>query len=165
MKAGGAVLVSYEDSPSLVIVDPVSAALADADTSQTGPALSTPSLTRGGDRRLRCVAGGARHQICAQPGNGRTRPRSRGRRRFRGRPRGVLTLVPDPAAREDGSAWMYEVRGPASLAPGVPLTLEGIRRVQLPAGSAGRWPFSFDESVAQIMHVDSGTVIAGTPPS
>ena len=28
----------------------------------------------------------------------------------------------------------------------------------------GRWPFSFDESVAQVMHVDSGTVIAGTPP-
>ena len=67
-------------------------------------------------------------------------------------------------SRGDGSAWMYEVRGPASLAPGVPLTLEGIRRVQLPAGSAGRWPFSFDESVAQVMHVDSGTVIAGTPP-
>ena len=67
-------------------------------------------------------------------------------------------------SRGDGSAWMYEVRGPASLAPGVPLTLEGIHRVQLPAGSAGRWPFSFDESVAQVMHVDSGTVIAGPPP-
>ena len=62
--------------PSLVIVDPVSAALADADTSQTGPARTflREVSQRGGDRRLRCVAGGARHQRRAQPGDGRTRP-------------------------------------------------------------------------------------------
>jgi len=65
-------------------------------------------------------------------------------------------------SRESGAAWMYEVAGPASLAPGVPLSLDGIRRVRLPAGSIGPWPFSFDErGDARAMHVAGGVVIAG----
>lgn len=65
-------------------------------------------------------------------------------------------------SRESGAAWMYEVAGPASLAPGVPLSLDGIRRVRLPAGSVGPWPLSFDERRdARVMHVADGVVIAG----
>ena len=61
-----------------------------------------------------------------------------------------------------GAAWMYEVTGPASLAPGVPLSLDGIRRVRLPGGSLGPWPFPFDErGDVQVLHVANGVVIAG----
>ena len=88
--------------PSLVIVDPVSAALADADTSQTGPArtflrlLSQEAATA--DCGVLLVAHDTKSaRNLAMAGQD---PRSRGRRRFRGHPRGVLTLVPDPAARD-----------------------------------------------------------------
>lgn len=65
-------------------------------------------------------------------------------------------------SRESGAAWMYEVAGPASLAPGVPLSLDGIRRVRLPGGSVGPWPLSFDERAdARVMHVANGVVLAG----
>jgi len=65
-------------------------------------------------------------------------------------------------SRGSGAAWMYEVAGPAMLAPGVPLSLDGIRRVRLPAGSVGPWPLSFDErGDVRVMHVADGVVIAG----
>lgn len=65
-------------------------------------------------------------------------------------------------SRGSGAVWMYEVGGPARLMPGVPLTLDGIRRVRLPAGRAGRWPFSFDAAGnVELMHVDSGVVGVG----
>lgn len=65
-------------------------------------------------------------------------------------------------SRGSGAAWLYEVVGPASLAPGVPLSLEGVRRVRLPGGSVGPWPFPFDESAdARVIHVDNGVVVAG----
>ena len=68
-------------------------------------------------------------------------------------------------APESGAAWFYEVAGPAKLAPGVPLSLDGIRRVRLPGGRVGRWPFNFDASPeVQVLHVDSGAVIAGPRP-
>ena len=68
-------------------------------------------------------------------------------------------------ARESGAAWFYEVTGPATLEPGVPLSLDGIRRVRLPGGRVGRWPFDFDASGdVQLLHVDSGAVIAGPRP-
>ena len=77
----------------------------------------------------------------------------------------ALTIEADGyevTSRESGAAWMYEVAGPAMLAPGVPLSLDGIRRVRLPAGSIGPWPFSFDErGDARVMHVADGVVIAG----
>ncbi|MDE2806770.1 MAG: hypothetical protein OXN18_16635 [Gemmatimonadota bacterium] len=65
-------------------------------------------------------------------------------------------------SRGAGAAWMYEVAGPSLLLPGVPLSLDGIRRVRLPAGSVGPWPFSFDASGdVRVMHVADGVVIAG----
>ena len=65
-------------------------------------------------------------------------------------------------SRGSGAAWLYEVDGPVSLAPGVPLSLERVRRVQLPASSVGPWPFSFDESGdVRVIHVDNGVVVAG----
>ena len=65
-------------------------------------------------------------------------------------------------SRGSGAAWLYEVSGPATLSPGVPLTLDGIRRVQLPGGRAGGWPFDFDTSGnVRILHVDNGVVIPG----
>lgn len=77
----------------------------------------------------------------------------------------ALTIEADGyevTSRESGTAWLYEVAGPASLAPGVPLSLDGIRRVRLPGGSIGPWPFSFDDSGdARVMHVADGVVIAG----
>lgn len=77
----------------------------------------------------------------------------------------ALTIEADGyevTSRESGAVWMYEVAGPAVLAPGVPLSLDGIRRVRLPAGSVGPWPFSFDErGDARVMHVAGGVVIEG----
>ena len=68
-------------------------------------------------------------------------------------------------SRGAGAAWLYEVAGPAILSPGVPLSLDGIRRVRLPHGSVGRWPFSFDASGGvEVLHVDSGKVVLGPRP-
>lgn len=68
-------------------------------------------------------------------------------------------------SRGSGAAWLYEVTGPATLAPGVPLSLDGIRRVRLPGGRVGRWPFDFDASGdVQVLHVASGEVVAGPRP-
>ncbi len=68
-------------------------------------------------------------------------------------------------SRGTGAAWLYEVAGPAILSPGVPLSLDGIRRVRLPHGSVGRWPFSFDGSGGvELLHVDSGKVVLGPRP-
>ncbi len=65
-------------------------------------------------------------------------------------------------SRGSGAAWLYEVDGPVSLAPGVPLSLDRVRRVQLPAGSVGPWPFSFDERAdVRVIHVADGVVGAG----
>ena len=65
-------------------------------------------------------------------------------------------------SRGSGGAWLYEVAGPAILSPGAPLSLDGIRRVRLPGGRVGRWPFDFDASGdVEPMHVDSGVVVAG----
>lgn len=63
-----------------------------------------------------------------------------------------------------GAAWLYEVSGPVSLAPGVPLSLDSVRRVRLSAGSIGPWPLSFDESAdVRVIHVANGVVGAGPP--
>ncbi len=68
-------------------------------------------------------------------------------------------------SRGTGAAWLYEVGGPATLAPGAPLSLNGIRRVRLPGGSAGRWPFDFDAGRGvEPMHVDRGRVTLGQRP-
>ena len=68
-------------------------------------------------------------------------------------------------SRESGAAWLYEVMGPAELAPGKPLTLAGIRRVRLEGGSVGRWPFTFDgRSDVVGMRVEGGTVRAIASP-
>ena len=101
--------------PSLVIVDLVSTALADADTSQTGPARTfLHLLSRGGDRRLRCVVGGARHQICAQPGNGRTQ---------------------DPPTPADGRRVWVSDCGPQRLLSTIPLH----HLLPLSLGRLGSW--------------------------
>lgn len=58
-----------------------------------------------------------------------------------------------------GAVWMYEARGPAVVQPGRPLSLDSIRRVRLPDGSSGRWPFSFDEAErVQELVVEEGEV-------
>ena len=90
--------------PSLVIVDPVSAALADADTSQTGPArtflrlLSQEAATAGcGVLLVAHDTKSARNLAMAgqDPGAGAVA----GSAAWYDGARGVLTLVPDPAAR------------------------------------------------------------------
>ena len=65
-----------------------------------------------------------------------------------------------------GAAWLYEVAGPALLRPGVPLTLYGIRRVKLDAGSAGSWPFDWAAAAgrARSMYVLRGAVGVGRSP-
>ena len=66
----------------LVVIDPVSAALADVSTSETGPVRAFLRPDRGADgRRRRCPAGGARHEGGAQRRCARRRPwrRCRGR--------------------------------------------------------------------------------------
>ena len=91
--------------PSLVIVDPVSAALADADTSQTGPArtflrlLSQEAATAGcGVLLVAHDTKSARNLAMAgqNPGAGAVA----GSAAWYDGTRGVLTLVPDPAARD-----------------------------------------------------------------
>ena len=91
--------------PSLVIVDPVSAALADADTSQTGPArtflglLSQEAATAGcGVLLVAHDTKSARNLAMAgqDPGAGAVA----GSAAWYDGARGVLTLVPDPAARD-----------------------------------------------------------------
>ncbi|MCY4398565.1 MAG: hypothetical protein OXE96_04360 [Gemmatimonadetes bacterium] len=67
---------------------------------------------------------------------------------------------------QSGSAWLYEVTGPALLRPGEPLTLNGIRRVKLDAGSTGSWPFDWAAAAGRVrpMHVLRGAVRVGTSP-
>ena len=76
----------------------------------------------------------------------------------------ALTLEFDEyrvTSRGEGAAWLYEVAGPAELAPGAPLTLKGIRRVRLPEGSVGRWPLAFDGRADVVeMRVEAGAVVA-----
>ena len=90
--------------PSLVIVDPVSAALADADTSQTGPArtflreVSQEAATAGcGVLLVAHDTKDARNLAMAgqDPGAGAVA----GSAAWYDGARGVLTLVPDPTAR------------------------------------------------------------------
>ena len=76
---------------------------------------------------------------------------------------GVAVLVEDGAYRvtsvDAGAAWLYQVSGPATLANGMPLSLDGIRRVRLPAGSTGSWPFQFgDGDGAELLRVEGGVV-------
>ena len=91
--------------PSLVIVDPVSAALADADTSQTGPArtflglLSQEAATAGcGVLLVAHDTKSARNLVMTgqDPGAGAVA----GSAAWYDGARGVLILVPDPAARD-----------------------------------------------------------------
>jgi cyanophycinase-like exopeptidase len=58
-------------------------------------------------------------------------------------------------------AWLYEVTGPATLAPGVPLTLGGIRRVGLAEGATGSWPLDFDGVPSTALDVVDGVVTEG----
>lgn len=61
----------------------------------------------------------------------------------------------------DQRAWLYEVTGPATLAPGIPLGLEGVRRVGLAEGAAGSWPLDFDAVTATSLTVVDGQVTEG----
>lgn len=73
------------------------------------------------------------------------------------------------SARADGALWfrrpitaewrpLYEVAGPAMLASGEPLSLNGIRRVVLGDGSQGGWPFDFEAAGAARLVVEEGLV-------
>ena len=54
---------------------------------------------------------------------------------------------------------MYEATGPAVVRPGMPLSLDGIRRVRLADGASGRWPFLFEEAErTQDLVVEEGVV-------
>ena len=99
--------------PALVIVDPVSAALADADTSQTGPArtflglLSQEAATAGcGVLLVAHDTKSARNLAMAgqDPGAGAVA----GSAAWYDGARGVLTLVPDPAARDSPAAGRHQ---------------------------------------------------------
>lgn len=58
-----------------------------------------------------------------------------------------------------GSAvWLYQVTGPATLALGTPLDLEGIARVRLESGDAGAWPFDFQEDPGVFLQVKDGVL-------
>ena len=62
-----------------------------------------------------------------------------------------------------GAVWMYEAVGPATVQPGTPLTLQGVRRVRVAAGASGSWPFSFEQADGlQDIVVESGLVRVGT---
>ncbi len=81
---------------------------------------------------------------------------------------GVAIVIHDGGYRvtsnRNGAAWIYQVAGPALLMPGTPLTLEGVRRVRLPAGSSGDWPFGFDDSDAVVeLRVEAGRVTLANP--
>ena len=81
---------------------------------------------------------------------------------------GVAVLIEGGAYRvtsvDAGAAWLYQVSGPATVAAGTPLSLDGIRRVRLPAGSAGRWPFAFgDGDGADLLRVEAGVVQVSAP--
>ena len=90
-------------APALVIVDPASAALADADTSQTGPARTFLRLCSQEAATAGCVllvahdTKSARNLAMAgqDPGAGAVA----GSAAWYDGARGVLTLVPDPTAR------------------------------------------------------------------
>ena len=76
---------------------------------------------------------------------------------------GVAVLIADGAYRvtsvDAGAAWLYRVSGPVTLANGTPLSLDGIRRVRLPTGSTGSWPFRFgDGDGAELVRVEAGVV-------
>ncbi len=76
---------------------------------------------------------------------------------------GVAVVIEDGAYRVTsvgaGAAWLYQVSGPATLAAGTPLSLDGIRRVRLQAGSTGSWPFLFgDGDGAELLRVEGGVV-------
>ena len=79
---------------------------------------------------------------------------------------GVALVIEDDAyavsTEGTGGAWLYEVSGPAQLAAGVPLTLQGIRRVVLRNGAAGDWPFDFENATdARVLRVEDGEVLVG----
>ncbi|MDE2652874.1 MAG: hypothetical protein OXI71_03570 [Gemmatimonadota bacterium] len=76
---------------------------------------------------------------------------------------GVAVLIEAGAYRvtsvDAGAAWLYHVSGPATLENGTPLSLDRIRRVRLPAGSTGGWPFHFgDADGAELLRVEAGVV-------
>ena len=60
---------------------------------------------------------------------------------------GVALVLDDAGFRvfgpADGAAWVYRVTGPAGLAEGQALELEGILRVKLEPGAGGAWPLDF----------------------
>ena len=81
---------------------------------------------------------------------------------------GVALVIEDGtytvSSEGTGSAWLYEVSGPAQLAAGGPLTLHGIRRVLLRSGSTGAWPFDFANAAdARALSVLEGVVVVGDP--
>jgi len=67
---------------------------------------------------------------------------------------GQYTVHGPPTA----SVWLYEVTGPATVQEGVPLDLEGIRRVELQTGSSGAWPLDFDAATTASLTVVDGVV-------
>jgi cyanophycinase-like exopeptidase len=56
------------------------------------------------------------------------------------------------------AAWLYRVDGAADVRAGVPLGLDGIRRVRLEAGATGAWPPAFDALAADALSVVNGEV-------
>ena len=82
---------------------------------------------------------------------------------------GVAVLIEGGTFRvtsvDAGAAWLYQVSGPATLTDGTPLSMDGIRRVRLPAGSTGSWPFRFgDGDGADLLRVEAGVVRVSALP-
>lgn len=75
---------------------------------------------------------------------------------------GVALVIREATFRVFGppgrAAWLYRVRGPATLEEGQPLSLSGILRARLYPGDQGSWPLSFDTISTRAMRVTRGLV-------
>ncbi len=58
----------------------------------------------------------------------------------------------------DAAAWFYQVDGVPTLLPETPLSMTGIRRFRLPAGSSGSWPPVPDSVGAEVLVIEDGVV-------
>jgi len=58
-----------------------------------------------------------------------------------------------------GSVWAYDVRGPVTLQAGQPLSLQGIQRRELGAGTTGSWPLLVDSG--EPLEVRQGVLVPG----